>query len=132
MKVMTEEMKSYFGSNLPFISTVDENGNPNIGPKRSLRILDDNHLIYNENTGKKTLSNIKANGKVSVAIANWGKLDGYRFEGVARVYTEGEFYDNCVNYAMSAKMAQPKAAVVIEIKKIYTLKSEPTAGDEVI
>ncbi|KDE61468.1 hypothetical protein FUSO4_11855, partial [Fusobacterium necrophorum DJ-1] len=112
-----------------YVSTVSNEGMPNIGPKRSMRILDENTLIYNENTGKQTMNNILANGKVAVAYADWAKLDGYRFVGKAEVFTEGKYYDEAVEWA-KGKMGAPKAAVIIHIEDVYTLRSGATAGDK--
>ena len=128
MAKLNDVMKGFFGKQLPMVATVSKDGKPNIGPKRSCRILDDETLIYNENTGKQTLQNIKDTGLISVALVDWEKLDGYRFSGRAEVYTDGEYYEKCCQYAKDTKGKAPKAAVVIHIDEIYTLKIGPTAG----
>ncbi|KDE68455.1 hypothetical protein FUSO6_08770, partial [Fusobacterium necrophorum DAB] len=126
---LTDAMKEIIEKQLAYVSTVSNEGMPNIGPKRSMRILDENTLIYNENTGKQTMNNILANGKVAVAYADWAKLDGYRFVGKAEVFTEGKYYDEAVEWA-KGKMGAPKAAVIIHIEDVYTLRSGATAGDK--
>lgn len=129
MSKLTDAMKEIIEKQLAYVSTVSNEGMPNIGPKRSMRILDENTLIYNENTGKQTMNNILANGKVAVAYADWAKLDGYRFVGKAEVFTEGKYYDEAVEWA-KGKMGAPKAAVIIHIQDVYTLRSGATAGDK--
>ena len=106
MGKLTEEMKDMMGKQLAYIATVSKEGMPNVGPKRSMRILDDNTLVYNENTGKQTLKNILENGKVAIAYADWPKLDGYRFVGTAEVHKEGKYYDEVVEWA-KGKMGVP-------------------------
>lgn len=129
MSKLTDAMKEIIEKQLAYVSTVSNEGMPNIGPKRSMRILDENTLIYNENTGKQTMNNILANGKVAVAYADWAKLDGYRFVGKAEVFTEGKYYDEAIEWA-KGKMGAPKAAVIIHIEDVYTLRSGATAGDK--
>ncbi|EYD70059.1 pyridoxamine 5'-phosphate oxidase family protein [Fusobacterium necrophorum] len=129
MSKLTDAMKEIIEKQLAYVATVSNEGMPNIGPKRSMRILDENTLIYNENTGKQTMNNILANGKVAVAYADWAKLDGYRFVGKAEVFTEGKYYDEAVEWA-KGKMGAPKAAVIIHIEDVYTLRSGATAGDK--
>ena len=129
MSKLTDAMKEIIEKQLAYVSTVSNEGMPNIGPKRSMRILDENTLIYNENTGKQTMNNILANGKVAVAYADWAKLDGYRFVGKAEVFTEGKYYDEAVEWA-KGKLGAPKAAVIIHIEDVYTLRSGATAGDK--
>ena len=127
MVKLTEEMKNLMAKQLAYVASVGSDGMPNIGPKRTMRIYDDSTLVYNENTGKHTLENIKANGRVAVAYVDWEKLDGYRFVGKAELITEGKVFDEALE---AAKGKAPKAVVLIHIEEIYTLKSGPTAGNK--
>lgn len=131
MANLTEDMKSCFGKQLPMVSTVSSDGRPNIGPKRSCRIYDDHTLIFNENVGGQTLKNIQDTGKAAIALADWPALDGYRFVGKAEAFTEGEYYDACVKFAEETGGKTPKAAVVLHIEEIYTLKIGPDAGKRI-
>lgn len=115
MATLTDEMKQYVSDNLGYLATVDENGEPDLGPKMSLRVLDDHRLIYNEMTGKVIFSDIKANGKILAAFANKTNLRGYRFGGHATPYTEGDYFDNAVAFSKANNLPAPIAAVVIDI-----------------
>lgn len=130
MSKLTKEMEAMLAVELPIISTVNEDNTPNIGPKRSLRVYDENKLIYNENTGGRTLENLKKNPEVAVIVVDRPNLDGYRFVGKATVYTEGKYYDEACKWA-EGKMGVPKAAVIIEITRIDSLKSGANAGKTV-
>ena len=125
MVKLTDEMKAMMAKQLAHISTVSADGRPNIGPKRTMRIYDDATLIYNENTGRRTMENLQNNGRASVSYVDWEKLDGYRFVGKAEVITEGKLFDDAVEWA---KGKVPKAVVLIHIEEIDTLKIGPTAG----
>ena len=125
MAKLTGEMKELMKDQLAYIATVSAEGLPNVGPKRTMRIYDDSTLIYNENTGGQTLCNLRFNKRASVAYVNWEKLDGYRFVGKAEIVTEGKVFDEATEWA---KGKAPKAAVLIHIEEIPTLKSGPTAG----
>ena len=125
MAKLTDEMKVLMAKQLAYVASVSSDGMPNIGPKRTMRIYDDSTLVYNENTGKRTMENIKANSRIAVAYVDWEKLDGYRFVGRTEVFTEGKLFDEAVEWA---KGKVPKAVVLIHIEEIYTLKIGPTAG----
>ena len=125
MAKLTDEMKALMAKQLAYVASVSSDGMPNIGPKRTMRIYDDSTLVYNENTGKRTMENIKANSRIAVAYVDWEKLDGYRFVGRTEVFTEGKLFDEAVEWA---KGKVPKAVVLIHIEEIYTLKIGPTAG----
>lgn len=136
MAKLTEEMKALlepingFSKELCVIATVREDGVPNIGPKRTCRVYDDETLIFNENTAGEIMKNIKRGSKVAVAVIDRPKLDGYRFIGTAEVHESGKYFDECVKWA-EGKLGAPKAAVVIKIEEIYTLKSGAKAGTRI-
>lgn len=122
---MNAEMQKLISEELAYIATVDNEGNPNIGPKRTMRYLDETHLLFCENTNGKHHANIKANGKISVAFAKRNDNYGFRFSGTAKSYTDEE------HMAMAEKLAgaRPKTAcIIIEVEKIYILDSGPKAG----
>ena len=54
MAQLTQEMKDLIGAQQCFVATVNPDGTPNIGPKRSTRVLDDEHLVFTEVTGNQT------------------------------------------------------------------------------
>ena len=122
---LTEEMKELVKTELAYIATADNEGNPNVGPKRTMRVLDDTHLIFCENTDGKHHANIKANGKISVTFIQREKNFGFGFDGTAKSYTDEEHME----LAKEKAGVRPKAAaVIIEIKTIYTMASGPKAG----
>ncbi len=54
MAKLTQEMKDMIGTQQCFIGTVSKTGIPNVAPKRSTRVFDDETLIFNEGTGGAT------------------------------------------------------------------------------
>lgn len=131
MAKLNETMKAFMQENLAYVATVDKDGNPNIGPKRTARILDDEHIIYNENTGGQTMRNLEDNGKIAIAYVNYEKLDGYRFVGTAEVYHDGPYMEQALAWTAEHKKGNPKAAVVMKIERIFTLKIGKLAGTEI-
>ncbi|HKK42799.1 MAG TPA: pyridoxamine 5'-phosphate oxidase family protein [Bacteroidales bacterium] len=131
MATLTQAMKDMIATQQCFIGTVNEDGTPNVAPKRSTRVLSDSSLIFTEGTGGSTYTNIKRGSKVAVSVVNREILDGYRFLGSATVEDSGELYEEAV--AMSEKMGMPKpiAVVIIKIREIHSLKPGPTAGKKI-
>jgi predicted pyridoxine 5'-phosphate oxidase superfamily flavin-nucleotide-binding protein len=60
---LTQEMKDLIAAQQCFVATVNPDGTPSIGPKRSTRVLDDEPLAYNQVTGKRTWGNAQ-NGSI--------------------------------------------------------------------
>lgn len=130
MAKLTEDMKQLIADGFPFIATVDEAGNPQIGPKGTLRVLDDEHLIYNEETGHQAWHNLQANHKVAVAVHPYPGMKGIRVEGKATIYTDGQIFDDAHQFAVDKKLPDLIAAVVITVDRIVSLDAGPDAGKE--
>ncbi len=132
MAKLTQAMKDLVAAQQCFIATVDEDCTPNIGPKRSTRVLDDEHLAFNEVTGKQTWKNIQRGSKVAIAVADREKLQGYRFVGTPSAFTSGEPYERAVEMLRKAGIQAPlQAVVIVKIDKIYNL-GLPGAGEEIV
>jgi uncharacterized protein len=131
MATLTQEMKDMVATQQCFVGTVNEDGTPNVAPKRSTRVLSGNSLIFTEGTGGSTYENIKRGSKVSVSVVNRDILDGYRFVGNASLQENGELYEKAVAMSVKMGMSKPRAVVVIHIEEIHSLKPGPTAGKKI-
>jgi predicted pyridoxine 5'-phosphate oxidase superfamily flavin-nucleotide-binding protein len=131
MATLTQEMKDMVATQQCFVGTVSADGMPNVAPKRSTRVLNDNSLIFSEGTGGTTYANLKNGSKLSIAVVDREVLDGYRFVGDASVQESGDLYEQSA--AMSVKMGLPKprAIVVVNIIEIHSLKPGPMAGKKI-
>jgi uncharacterized protein len=76
MAILTQEMKDMIATQQCFIGTVGKDGLPNVAPKRSTRVLNDETLIFSEGTGGATYKNLQDGSKVSIAVVNREILDG--------------------------------------------------------
>jgi len=122
MAKLTEEMEALVASQQAFVATASPDGVPNIGPKRSTRVLDDEHIVFYELTGGRTWENLKKNPRVAIAVVDASKMQGYRFVGKAELITKGELYDGAKKMAEMIKAPRPpKAAVKVKVEEIYNL-----------
>ncbi len=130
MARLTQEMKDLVATQQCFIATVNADGTPNLGPKRSTRVLDDEHLAFNEVTGKHTWENVQRGSRVAIAVVDREKLKGFRFEGTPETVTAGEAYDQAVAMMRARGMMAPLQAVVkVRIERIFNL-GMPGAGEQ--
>jgi len=128
MATLTQAMKEMIATQQCFVGTVNEDGTPNVAPKRSTRVLSDNSLIFTEGTGGATYANIKRGSGVSVSVVNREILDGYRFVGKASLEESGPLYEAAVTMSSKMGMPKPRAVAIIHISEIHSLKPGPTAG----
>ena len=131
MPKITQEMKDLVAQQQCFVATVNADGSPNVGPKRSTRVLDDEHIVFSEVTGKQTWANVQRGSKVAIAVVDREKMKGFRFVGSGEVVTSGEVFDQSGAILKKAGIPVPlKAVIIVKVDKIFNL-GMPGAGDEV-
>ena len=99
MAKLSEEMKKLVErQRLGFVATVCPDGTPNVSPKGTVCVLDDEHLIFADIRSPGTVSNLRANPNVEVNVVDHFVRKGYRFKGTARVLDSGADFDRRVAF----------------------------------
>jgi uncharacterized protein len=131
MAKLTQEMKDLVAQQQCFIATVNADGTPTLGPKRSTRVLDDEHLVFSEATGNRTWSNVQRGSKVAIAVVDREAMKGFRFEGTPEAITLGPAFDQAAEMLRQRGIqATLRAVVKVRVERIYNL-GVPGAGDEI-
>jgi predicted pyridoxine 5'-phosphate oxidase superfamily flavin-nucleotide-binding protein len=114
--------------NVCWIATVNKAGEPNIGPKGSMMVLDDQSLAYWERTHRTTENNIEDNPNVAVMYRNAEERLQWRFHGVATVHAEGEVREQVMARTIPQELERDPertgVAVVIRVDKMMNLAGE--------
>lgn len=131
MAKLTQEMKDMVGSQQCFIATVGKDGMPNVAPKRSTRVFNDEALIFSEGTGGATYRNILDGSKASVAVVNREVVDGYRFVCTPEFQSSGPAFEEAKAISAQRGMKPPLGIVILHIDEIQTLKPGPMAGKKI-
>jgi predicted pyridoxine 5'-phosphate oxidase superfamily flavin-nucleotide-binding protein len=92
MKRVVEEQR------LGFVATVCPDGTPNLSPKGTTAVWDDDHLVFANIRSPGTLSNLRLNANVEVNVVDPFLRKGYRFKGVASILESGAFYDKAIGF----------------------------------
>jgi len=127
MAKLVSEMKAMFEKQLAVIATASRDGTPNVGPKGSMYVFDDETLAYAEGTAEKTFRNLKENPKVAVMVVDREKADGYQVKGAAELLTSGHFFEQVAKMQEERKRPRPKHVVKIKIEEVYSVKPGMTA-----
>jgi hypothetical protein len=91
MDVLTDDMKRVIDEQrLGFVATVNADGTPNLSPKATFVVLDDETVAYAEIRSPNTLRNIAAGSPVDINFVDPFVRKGYRFKGRAQVVRNGE------------------------------------------
>ena len=119
---LTQELKDFVSRPevVKVLATVNEDGSPNVGPKMTIHVFDDESLAYAEVTGKRHWRNVRQDARVAIACIDWQKMEGYRFVGEAEVHREGDVFER-INALIPPKFPRPQAAMRLPISEVYTL-----------
>jgi predicted pyridoxine 5'-phosphate oxidase superfamily flavin-nucleotide-binding protein len=92
MKRVVEEQR------LGFVATVCPDGTPNLSPKGTTAVWDDDHLVFANIRSPGTLANLRQNPSVEVNVVDPFLRKGYRFKGVASVLESGVLYNKAIAF----------------------------------
>jgi hypothetical protein len=91
---LTDSIKETIAEIRPgIIATVSRDGIPNVSAKGSLRVLDDDHLVFADINSPRTIANLKENPNLSVLVVHPKTMKGCRIWGKGEVLSSGELFD---------------------------------------
>lgn len=106
-----------------YVATATTDGVPNVVPIGNIKPLDNKTVIIADSYMIKSRANLEANPKVAFVVEDAAKYP-FQFKGSVKIYTSGEYYDEVVKWVKEASplAPAPKAAVVIDVEEIYSVK----------
>lgn len=128
MGVLSDDMKRVVGQQrLGFIATVCADGTPNLSPKGTLSVLDDDHLVFADIRSPGTVANLRANPSVEVNVVDPFIRKGYRFKGRAQVIEGGEEFERLLALfsrgTLSDAPRRIRTIVIIQVEQARPLVS---------
>ena len=112
---------------LGFVATVRPDGSPNLSPKGTTTVWDDEHLMFADVASPQTVANIRVHPRVEINVVDPIIRKGYRFRGTAEVHDDGPGYARGIEILQSRGSSLGpdtiNAIVVIEIEEVRTVVS---------
>lgn len=128
MTTLTEDMKRVIREQrLGFVATVCPDGTPNLSPKGTTRVWDDDHIVFADIRSPRTIANLKQNPAIEINVVDWFTRKGYRFKGLAKVIESGPLFDQLIAlYNQPGPSDAPRriqAVVMVEVQRALALVS---------
>ena len=99
MGILTENMQRMVRrQRLGYVATVCPDGTPNLSPKGTTQVWDDDSLIFADLNSPNTVRNLRQNPAIEVNVVDPIARKGYRFKGTARVLTEGDEFERALDF----------------------------------
>jgi predicted pyridoxine 5'-phosphate oxidase superfamily flavin-nucleotide-binding protein len=123
MGILTDDMKRVVSEQrLGFVATVCPDGTPNLSPKGTTTVWDDDHLVFANIRSAGTLANLRQNPSVEVNVVDPFVRKGYRFKGVASILESGPRYDEAIAFY---RERGSQVSMIREIVMIRVANAQP-------
>ncbi|MEU7898433.1 pyridoxamine 5'-phosphate oxidase family protein [Nonomuraea sp. NPDC049152] len=91
MTIIDDDMRLIVDSSrLSFVATVCPDGSPNLSPKGSMRVYDDEHIAFMDIASPNTVANLERDPRIEINSIDFFRRRGYRFKGTAEFREPGD------------------------------------------
>jgi len=108
---------------LGYVASVCADGTPNLSPKGTTAVWDDDHLVFLDIASPGTVANIEEGRPVvEVNVVDPIRRKGYRFKGRAEVHREGARFEDIVRW-----YAEERGSDTSRVSSVVLLRVEDAA-----
>ena len=120
MTKLSEEAKKAIGEIHPsLVATTNRTGKPNVSAKGSLRVLDDEHVVFADIASPRTVANITENHQVAIICLDAAARKGCRIWGKGRIFNSGDLFDQLTS-EYAEKNMEVKNVVKVAVEEVGT------------
>ena len=99
MTILNEDMKRFVcEQRLGYVATVCPDGTPNLSPKGTTTVWDDDHLVFADIRSPRTIANLRHNAAIEINVVDWFTRKGYRFKMVCYTTISSIFGSSTILY----------------------------------
>jgi len=109
---------------LGFVATVNVDGTPNLSPKGTVTVLDDDRLMFADIRSPRTVENLRHNPGVEINVVDPFSRKGYRFRGRATVLDDGPGFAELLAFYRARGSTNPiESIVIVEVERAEPILS---------
>jgi predicted pyridoxine 5'-phosphate oxidase superfamily flavin-nucleotide-binding protein len=130
MGILTPDMRRVVREQrLGYIATVCADNTPNLSPKGTTTVWDDDHLVFADICSPGTIENLRGNPAIEINIVDPIVRKGYRFKGRATVLDRGPLFSELMDFYRNVHKLRPGLAdrvrhvVLVRVERALPLAS---------
>lgn len=131
MAKIPKEVQEFLKDKLAWVATASLDGVPNTTPKGTVRLIDDEHLVFADLFSLKTRENLQKNPKVAITVVDEKLHKGYQLKGSAEIADSGELYTQIAEQLKIKQLPQPKYVIKIKVDSVFDQSVGPQAGKQI-
>jgi predicted pyridoxine 5'-phosphate oxidase superfamily flavin-nucleotide-binding protein len=134
MAKIPKEVQEFMQGKMAWVATASPEGVPNTTPKGTVKVIDDEHLVFADLFSRKTRENLLKNPKVAVTVIDEKSHKGYQIKGTSELLSAGQLYDQMAEELKKAPMKLPPATYVVKITvdAVFDQSVGPDAGKQIV
>jgi len=125
MGLLTNEIKSLIEQQkLGYVATVSPDNTPNLSPKGTISVWDDEHLVFADIKSPKTMANLEKNPSLEINVVDPITRKGFRFKGTGNILSSGQEYDKIIShYSNMGIKSKIGRVVLIKVVNVHEVLS---------
>ena len=125
MKKISDLIKNFVNSQkLGYVATVSDLGFPNLSPKGTIIVWNENTLVFADIRSPNTITNLEKNPNLEVNVVDPFLRKGFRFKGKGTIIKNGHTYDSILNHYRKTGIKSPIGAIVfVEVNEVNEVTS---------
>jgi len=128
-----KHVQEFLPGKMGWVATSSPDGTPNVTPKGTLRLLDDQHVMFADLFSLKTRQNLEKNPTVAVTVIDTASAKGYQLKGTAELISSGPLFNRFDKELNQAMLALPplKYVAKIAVESVYDQSVGLDAGKQI-
>jgi len=133
MVTIPKHVQDFLPGKLAWVATASRDGMPNVTPKGSLKLLDEQHVLFADLFSLKTGRNLLENKNVAVTVVDPGTGKGYQIKGTAEIIDSGELFAETSKQMKAVPKDLPPVhhVVAITVEAVFDQSVGPDAGKQI-
>ena len=127
MAILTDDMKRVVEEQrLCFAATVCPDGTPNLSPKGTTMVWDDDRIVFVDLASPGTMANLRENPAIEINLVDPITRTGYRFKGRGEAHVDGPVFAEVIARYQAARQLDPSrvhGVAMIEVERAEALIS---------
>ena len=125
MGFLTNEIKNIIErQKLGYVATVSPDNTPNLSPKGTISVWDDEHLVFADIKSPKTMANLEKNPSIEINVVDPITRKGYRFKGTGNILSSGQVYDKIISHYINIGIkSKIRRVVLIKVTSVNDVTS---------